>query len=408
MRLHLWTLLGLLCTTPLWAATYTASPNGNGDCSSGSPCSLDTGLGKLKPGDTLLLKGGDYRQAMGHDGDNPSSGTSHQIPSGTSSQRITIASAPGEIPVFPFIWLSGDYVTLDGQKWDGMVIDGKNDSGLGIAIGGHHVRLKHLEIKNMRDHGVLGCDDGYCEFLNLHVHHIAVNSCFGSGMCHGIYSSTTGNLFDGGEYHDMPNGYGIHPNKGYDYTIRNIRFHHNRDGALVYGSGFKVYNNVFDHNTGSGLVNYGSNMTIQNNTFTDNGTRSIWLPNSGHKIENNIFWDRNALEIKDGGSGSTFGKNLCQSGGSGCDTSGDPKFMNPGSANYRLREGSAAIDAGRMVSEVKTDADGAPRPQGAGMDIGAFEAGGAKPTSPSSPPPTAPPTSTSGPVPPPTNLRVGP
>src|SRR5512147_646721 len=43
------------------AATYYSSPAGSGTtCSSASPCSLATGLGKLAAGDTLLLKDGIY------------------------------------------------------------------------------------------------------------------------------------------------------------------------------------------------------------------------------------------------------------------------------------------------------------------------------------------------------------
>ena len=55
-------LLSLLLSLPLSAATYFAAPAGTGNGSSyASPCSLNTGISKLKnAGDTLYLLGGQY------------------------------------------------------------------------------------------------------------------------------------------------------------------------------------------------------------------------------------------------------------------------------------------------------------------------------------------------------------
>ena len=49
-------------------------------------------------------------------------------------------------------------------------------------------------------------------------------------------------------------------------------------------------------------------------------------------------------------------------------------FVNAAAHNYMLAPGSPAIDAGASLSTVKTDRDGAPRPQGLGHDVGAYEA----------------------------------
>lgn len=51
---------------------------------------------------------------------------------------------------------------------------------------------------------------------------------------------------------------------------------------------------------------------------------------------------------------------------------GDPLFVDPSTGNYRLGKGSAAIDAGVDVG-VTHDLDGTARPQGNGVDIGAYE-----------------------------------
>ena len=55
----------------------------------------------------------------------------------------------------------------------------------------------------------------------------------------------------------------------------------------------------------------------------------------------------------------------------------DPKFVNLQGKDYRLQPGSPAVDAAVPSSGPGLDHDfaGAPRPQGARKDIGAFERG---------------------------------
>ena len=50
-------------------------------------------------------------------------------------------------------------------------------------------------------------------------------------------------------------------------------------------------------------------------------------------------------------------------------------FADPGGRDLRLKPGSPAIDAGSSDLAPKTDRSGARRPQGRGVDIGAFESG---------------------------------
>jgi hypothetical protein len=92
VTIHLWCVLLLGVVPPLaQAATYYLSPSGSGStCSRAAPCrSFATGLGKLSPGDTLLLRGGTYAESI--------RSCCMPIPNGLSwTQAITIAGAPGE------------------------------------------------------------------------------------------------------------------------------------------------------------------------------------------------------------------------------------------------------------------------------------------------------------------------
>lgn len=51
----------------------------------------------------------------------------------------------------------------------------------------------------------------------------------------------------------------------------------------------------------------------------------------------------------------------------------DPRFVDAASGNVHLLPGSPAIDAGVAIDGLTVDYDGVARPQGNGVDIGAFE-----------------------------------
>ncbi|MFH1890895.1 MAG: hypothetical protein ABIJ91_05035 [Candidatus Kuenenbacteria bacterium] len=99
------------------AAEYYVSPTGSGTtCSSASPCSLTTGLGKLVAGDTLFLKDGTYSQSL------------YLTTSGTSGAYITIkALNDGQATInviggaTPACYLYGvHYINFEGIICQGM------------------------------------------------------------------------------------------------------------------------------------------------------------------------------------------------------------------------------------------------------------------------------------------------
>ena len=51
----------------------------------------------------------------------------------------------------------------------------------------------------------------------------------------------------------------------------------------------------------------------------------------------------------------------------------DPLFADPANADYSLMNGSPCIDTGDAAGAPQTDIDGVSRPQGPGVDMGAYE-----------------------------------
>ena len=140
-----------------------------------------------------------------------------------------------------------------------------------------------------------------------------------------------------------------------------------RNEAAVYGGGFYAASDwhvsyvTFTHNTlvdnGEGVV-AGRNMTITmvNNILVSHTIGISLEDSSGHVFPDyTLFW----ANSNDGIRGTH-------------PVDGAPAFVDPGSDDYHLGPGSAAIDAG-VDAGVTTDIDGDPRPLGSAPDIGADE-----------------------------------
>lgn len=156
--------------------------------------------------------------------------------------------------------------------------------------------------------------------------------------------------------------------------------------------GVYIYNNVvvgagqngigvYDHPRGRGISTV-KNIAIFNNTVVDGGRDGSGWGNIGTNhpeaenmlIRNNVTWGGNGFDIK--GEGDTIVEdNLCRE--SFCEVRSNPQFINPtfdlATADYRLQADSPAIDAGSSVDAPAFDFDGRARPQGSGIDLGAYE-----------------------------------
>jgi parallel beta-helix repeat protein len=136
-----------------------------------------------------------------------------------------------------------------------------------------------------------------------------------------------------------------------------------------------VYNNVIRNSREGVHIDYSSNNKIYNNTVYSNSSTGIFIGSgsSNAVIKNNILY-QNGASVSNTGVSTVLSSNLTV----------DPKFTNPGAADFSLQSGSSAIDAGVSLTEVPDDMGGVSRPKGSSADIGAYEydSGGSSSSSP--------------------------
>jgi uncharacterized repeat protein (TIGR01451 family) len=156
-----------------------------------------------------------------------------------------------------------------------------------------------------------------------------------------------------------------------------------RDGGVFYAAQSSISNSVFYANTAlvnGGVIYSNSNNLFMNCTFVSNnaGTAPVLFRAAGTPyITNSIVY----------GSPVPFGPSTvpvvtytrldAAYAGQGNITT-DPRFVDLAATDFHLQYDSPCIDVGTNSGAPLEDYDGAVRPQGAGIDIGAYE-GGAQP-----------------------------
>ena len=129
-----------------------------------------------------------------------------------------------------------------------------------------------------------------------------------------------------------------------------------------------VYNNTIIGNgrwTGGGGIDIANpnaaGLVIRNNLVADNHSGQIRLSGGVKSLPPRSVVENNLVKGRRGGL--PVGKNL----------EGSPGLLDPSRGDFRLTADSAAIDAGLAPGAPDFDHRGIARPQGAGIDIGAFE-----------------------------------
>ncbi len=121
---------------------------------------------------------------------------------------------------------------------------------------------------------------------------------------------------------------------------------------------------------------------------------NAYTENVGNQLDHNLYYS------VDGGSDGTwqwkgvdygdFARWRARSGNDGDSAFADPAFVDPEAEDFRIKQGSPAVDAGAFLAvSGATDLAGDPRAQAGGIDLGAFEVAA---------PPPSPTPSIAGPV----------
>jgi parallel beta-helix repeat protein len=252
------------------------------------------GVSRLRPGDTLYLRGGLYwedEQAI-----DSVVGT---VPGGTSwSNPITIAGYPGEsVTIQPPRTVQGLRLSTASQSYlifQDFTLDYSNNAinqeGIYVSGGAHHNRFLRLEVRYAKGFGIVfsknGGNSNFNEVIACDIHHTGDGS--GNPLNgHGAYVSTSDNLFRGNVVHD---------NQGYG-----LNFYDN-DGALLVSRNVIQDNEIFNNGTHGGtaygiVVAWGDNNRISGNSVRENpGGVLVYTRSTGTEVSGNTIYNNTPLE----------------------------------------------------------------------------------------------------------------
>lgn len=396
MKKLLLIILFVLCANGAQASTYYVNKSGSDSNSCATAESATDSNAKLtvqagvnciagNDGDILIIGNGTYIENVTVS--STRNGASWSVPTTIRAEnnRLAIIQSAGNPITFGSSSNPSSFIISDGIIYDGNHVASRT---ILISNIGSDLRFQDGTIRHGRDHGFDGSGfPARLEVLNNIIHHngkksdgtptCQVGEPDDPGLCHGAYIDGPNHLIEGNLFYgNSGRGLQMYPGPT-NATVRNNIAHSNRDGLLINGgSGHRVYNNIAYNNTVDGLVfpNNSSSTIVGNTSYDNNG---VGINSSGNtKIFRNNISSGNGTNLTITGTGHTISNNMCSGTATNCAIveAAATTFVAAGSANFTLKVGSAAINAGATLgSPYNVDALGVARPQGASYDLGALE-----------------------------------
>ncbi len=413
--------------------TYYVAPTGN-DSNPGTQSqpwrTIQKAANTLVAGEMVYIRGGTYREQVVPQ--NSGSAGNPIVYAAYPGETVTIDGANVNLPEWDGLFniINKAYIRVTGLR---ILNAGPNPHNLGIlSDGSSHVVIENNFVSHTNDSGIgawnsdnivvtnneveYACLSGFNESISVggtdvfEVSHNRVHHSQKEGITLKDGSSN-GKAF-GNEVYNLDN-VGIYVD-AWDKHTYNIEVYQNivhniQDDGFALASemgglleNVRLYNNLSYSNrsTGIGLTRNGDstthpirNIAIVNNTVTGNGTdwgggiavdsyESVNVVVSNNLVSDNLSFqivvdplipgaqvsvDHNLIDGFRDSEGETRGTNFVE---------GDPRFADPGTANFRLQSASPAINAGdnaTLPTGVTTDLDGNPRLVGGTVDLGAYE-----------------------------------
>jgi hypothetical protein len=390
-------LLGaLLPGAPLRAVDYFVANNGN-DNNTGRSAALpfrtiSRAAALVGAGDTVTVAAGTYNEAV------------TIVRPGTAGAPISFRSVSrGAAKITNAVSIRTSYVEFSG-------FDVANPFLHGITLVGHHLTIRNNDIHNCQGNGI---NSFASDYLTIEANRLFRNGLENDRQSSGIQVFQPAAVDQAPGFHIIIRGNQAFDNESRSngrssiFTVSNgillDDFRNTQDGSTAgpYRPATLVENNLLYNNVGRALVISNSdNITVRNNTAWGN----LRIRNTTNTVDTNgtftvqdadgVSWYNNIVSVRGAPDVAIFEtrttngawdynviwngviafSNPAGAGLGGHNLFTDPLLVDPVNGNFRPGRGSVAIDAGSATLGAATDFDGAARPLGRSVDIGAFEA----------------------------------